>query len=106
MNVPTTSESEDTKSKAEGQEKSEESKETSLSEQISTASAEVNTDPTDAQKEAGNYKKGHVQVGTFDITIEQPQGSIRRGKDANGNSRNNKYIALHEQKLLFRLERR
>ena len=84
MNVPTTSESEDTKSKAEGQEKSEESKETSLSEQISTASAEVNTNPTEAQKEAGNYKKGHVQVGTFDITIEQPQGSIRRGKDANG----------------------
>ena len=77
-------ESEDTKSKAEGQEKSEESKETSLSEQISTASAEVNTNPTDAQKEAGNYKKGHVQIGTFDITIEQPQGSIRRGKDANG----------------------
>ncbi len=84
MNVPTTSESEDTKSKAEGQEKSEESKETSLSEQISTASAEVNTNPTEAQKEAGNFKKGHVQVGTFDITIEQPQGSIRRGKDANG----------------------
>ena len=78
------SESKDTKSKAEGQEKSEESKETSLSEQISRASAEVNTDPTDAQKEAGNFKKGHVQVGTFDITIEQPQGSIRRGKDENG----------------------
>ena len=78
------SESKDTKSEAEGQEKSEESKETSLSEQISTASAEVNTNPTDAQKEAGNFKKGHVQVGTFDITIEQPQGSIRRGKDANG----------------------
>ena len=78
------SESKDTKSKAEGQEKSEESKETSLSEQISTASAEVDTNPTEAQKEAGNYKKGHVQVGTFDITIEQPQGSIRRGKDANG----------------------
>ena len=78
------SESKDTKSKAEGQEKSEESKETSLSEQISTASAEVNTNPTEAQKEAGNFKKGHVQVGTFDITIEQPQGSIRRGKDANG----------------------
>ena len=77
-------ESKDTKSKTEGQEKSEESKETSLSEQISTASAEVNTNPTEAQKEAGNFKKGHVQVGTFDITIEQPQGSIRRGKDANG----------------------
>ena len=50
------SESKDTKSKAEGQEKSEESKETSLSEQISTASAEVNTDPTDAQK--SNEDKG------------------------------------------------
>lgn len=78
------SESKDTTKVAEGQGKSEESKETSLSEQISTASAEVNTNPTEAQKEAGNFKKGHVQVGTFDITIEQPQGSIRRGKDANG----------------------
>lgn len=28
--------------------------------------------------------KGHVQVGTFDITIENPKGSVRRGKDANG----------------------
>lgn len=55
-----------------------------LSEQIATASAEVNTEPTEAQKESGNYKKGHVQVGTFDITIEQPQGSVRRGTDANG----------------------
>ena len=55
-----------------------------LSEQIEQASAEVNTEPTEAQKEAGNYKKGHVQVGTFDITIEQPQGSVRRGTDANG----------------------
>ena len=55
-----------------------------LSEKIATASAEVNTEPTDAQKEAGNYKKGHVQVGTFDITIEQPQGSVRKGTDADG----------------------
>ena len=58
--------------------------ETSLSEQIATASAEVNTAPTEAQKEAGNYKKGHAQVGTFDITIEQPQGSVRKGTDADG----------------------
>ena len=55
-----------------------------LSEQIDAASAEVNTEPTEAQKEAGNYKKGHVQVGAFDITIEQPEGSIRRGTDADG----------------------
>jgi hypothetical protein len=57
---------------------------TPLSEKIATASAEVNTEPTEAQKEAGNYKKGHVQVGTFDITIEQPQGSVRKGTDADG----------------------
>ena len=55
-----------------------------LSAKIKTASAEVNTEPTEAQKEAGNYKKGHVQVGTFDITIEQPEGSVRKGTDANG----------------------
>lgn len=55
-----------------------------LSAKIEAASAEVNTDPTEAQKEAGNYKKGHVQVGTFDITIEQPQGSVRKGSDADG----------------------
>nr|DAG17333.1 MAG TPA: Large polyvalent protein associated domain 38 [Caudoviricetes sp.] len=61
-----------------------------LSEQIATASAEVNTEPTEAQKEAGNYKKGHVQVGTFDITIEQPQGSVRKGTDADGKQWENK----------------
>ena len=55
-----------------------------LSAKIKTASADVNTEPTEAQKEAGNYKKGHVQVGTFDITIEQPEGSVRKGTDADG----------------------
>lgn len=58
--------------------------ETPMSAKIKTASSEVNTEPTEAQKEAGNYKKGHVQVGTFDITIEQPQGSVRKGTDADG----------------------
>ena len=44
----------------------------------------VNTSPSDAQKEAGNYKKGHIKVDGLDITIEQPKGSIRTGKDASG----------------------
>lgn len=44
----------------------------------------VNIDPSDAQKEAGNYKKGHVKLNGFDITIEQPAGSVRTGKDADG----------------------
>ena len=52
---------------------------------IRTAEKQVNTNPTEPQKEAGNYKKGHVKVGSFDITIEQPKGSIRSGVDANGN---------------------
>lgn len=55
-----------------------------LGEMIAEAEAEVNTDPTDKQKEAGNYKKGHVQVGTFDVTIENPKGSKRSGTDADG----------------------
>lgn len=56
-----------------------------LGEKIAAAEAEVDVNPTDKQKEAGNYKKGHVQVGVFDITIEQPKGSVRSGVDANGN---------------------
>lgn len=46
--------------------------------------AKVDTNPTDAQKEVGNYKKGHIKVDGLNITIEQPKGSIRRGTDANG----------------------
>ena len=46
--------------------------------------AKVDTNPTDAQKEAGNYKKGHIKVDGLNITIEQPKGSIRRGTDVNG----------------------
>lgn len=46
--------------------------------------SKVDTNPTEAQKEAGNYKKGHIKVDGFNVTIEQPKGSVRRGKDANG----------------------
>ena len=46
--------------------------------------AKVDINPTEAQKEAGNYKKGHIKVDGFNVTIEQPKGSVRRGKDANG----------------------
>lgn len=56
-----------------------------IGEQVRAAETEVDTHPTDKQKEAGNYKKGHVQVGTFNVTIENPKGSIRSGIDANGN---------------------
>lgn len=51
---------------------------------VEAASAQVNTEPTSAQAEAGNYKKGHVTIGEFDITIENPAGSVRKGVDADG----------------------
>lgn len=40
--------------------------------------------PTDAQKEAGNYKKGHISVHGFNISIENPKGSTRSGTDKDG----------------------
>lgn len=56
----------------------------SLQSSIEAAEAETDTNPTDGQKEAGNYKKGHVKVAGFNISIEQPRGSVRSGTDANG----------------------
>ena len=56
----------------------------SLSAKIAAAEDEVDTNPSEGQKEAGNYKKGHIRIGAFDISIEQPKGSVRRGVDANG----------------------
>ncbi|WP_423820817.1 LPD38 domain-containing protein [Salinisphaera sp. SPP-AMP-43] len=41
--------------------------------------------PTDAQKAAGNYKKGSVQLAGLNVAIENPHGSTRSGTDADGN---------------------
>lgn len=51
---------------------------------ISEAEQQVDISPTEAQKEAGNYKKGHVKLNGFDVTIEQPAGSVRSGRDVSG----------------------
>ena len=40
--------------------------------------------PTDAQKEEGNYKMGHIKIQGLDLTIENPKGSIRSGVDHDG----------------------
>jgi hypothetical protein len=37
-------------------------------------------EPTDAQKEAGNYKKGAIKVGGLNVSVENPEGSVRRSK--------------------------
>lgn len=57
----------------------------SLANAVAVAEKETDTTPTEKQKEAGNYKKGHVQVGTFNITIENPKGAVRSGIDTEGN---------------------
>ena len=43
-------------------------------------------EPTQAQKDAGNYKVGRVRIAGMDISIENPQGSTRRGTDPDGNA--------------------
>ncbi len=41
-------------------------------------------EPTQAQKEAGNYQMGHVRIGGLDISVENPAGSTRSGTDKSG----------------------
>lgn len=41
-------------------------------------------EPTQAQKDAGNYKVGRIRMSGLDISIENPQGSVRRGTDEDG----------------------
>jgi len=40
--------------------------------------------PTDAQKDAGNYQKGHVSFQGLNVSIENPVGSDRSGIDKDG----------------------
>lgn len=51
---------------------------------LSTVAKDVNTDPTPGQIEAGNYRKAHIDLNGFKISIENPRGSIRRGVDPSG----------------------
>lgn len=44
----------------------------------------VSSEPTEAQKEAGNYKMEHRRIDGYNVSIENPKGSVRRGKDADG----------------------
>jgi hypothetical protein len=44
----------------------------------------VDTAPSEAQKEAGNYKKAHINRDGMEISIENPAGSTRSGTDKTG----------------------
>lgn len=52
--------------------------------EIDAASTCVNTNPTDNQKEAGNYKMAHVYVKGMGISIENPKGSKRKYHNDDG----------------------
>jgi len=55
-----------------------------INNEIDSQAQQTNTSPSQAQKEAGNYKMGHVKVQGLNISIENPAGSTRSGVDANG----------------------
>jgi hypothetical protein len=61
------------------------------SEEINKRCEDINLNPTDAQKEASNYKMGHISVKGMKIAIENPKGSKRYygETDANGNRKYN-----------------
>lgn len=55
-----------------------------FADRLKNAIAETETEPTEAQKKAGNYKKGHLTFGGYDFTVETPKGVTRSGKDEQG----------------------
>ena len=55
------------------------------SEEIDERANEANINPTEAEKQASNYKMGHVSVKGMPISIENPRGSKRHWKDEKGN---------------------
>ena len=53
-------------------------------EEVDSRANEAELNPTDAQKEAGNYKMGHVRIMGMPISIENPKGSYRQYKKEDG----------------------
>lgn len=59
---------------------------TVTSDMVDERASETNTDPSEKQREAGNYKMGHISIKGMKISIENPRGSVRKGTDKDGNS--------------------
>ncbi len=53
-------------------------------ERIEAAEAQVHPEPTTAQREAGNYRHGHLTIHGLDITLEVAKGGTRSGTDKTG----------------------
>jgi hypothetical protein len=46
---------------------------------VDKAAKKTNANPSDAQKEAGNYAKGTVKWNGLNVAIETPKGAVRKG---------------------------
>ena len=55
-----------------------------ISKNLTDARKQVDTNATEKMHEAGNYRMGHIKILGFNITIENPKGSYRKGKDKDG----------------------
>lgn len=51
---------------------------------VAAAAIEAAPEPTEAQKGAGNYRKGHARWNGLDLSIENARGSERSGKGPDG----------------------
>lgn len=57
---------------------------TAAAHDAATSPANDLPEPTQAQKEAGNYQKGHISINGLNISVENPVGSKRSGTDRDG----------------------
>jgi hypothetical protein len=51
---------------------------------VETAAGRVDTDASDAQREALNYRHGRAHLHGLDVMIEVPKGAVRTGVGADG----------------------
>lgn len=55
-----------------------------LNAKLDEAAADIEQNPTEAQKESGNYRKGHVRLHGLALTIENGRGHTRSGVGRDG----------------------
>lgn len=65
---------------------------------VAAANEQADTNPSEAQKESGNYKKGHVRLHGLDFTIETPAGGWRTNISAEAIQRMMDDSSIHVSK--------
>ena len=51
---------------------------------VNAGAPDAEKDPSDAKKRAGNYRKVHLNIDGFRVSIENPKGSVRSGVSPDG----------------------